>query len=74
MYGTQPGPDHPADGYRLGLSGSGRQALQHAVPLDVEISLCGEPVYPLPVCGWSMPFSPTADRACPACIHLAGLP
>ncbi|WP_431896164.1 hypothetical protein [Nonomuraea sp. bgisy101] len=74
VYGTESGSDHPCEAYRLGLSGTGRQAVQHAVPLDTKISLCGEPVYPLPVCGWSMPFSPTADRACPNCIHLAALP
>ncbi|MFB9531278.1 hypothetical protein [Nonomuraea roseola] len=74
VYGTQPEHDHPVDGYRLGLSGSRRQTVQHAVPLDAKISLCGEPVYSLPVCGWSMPFSPTADRACPECVRLAAPP
>ncbi|MFE3454622.1 hypothetical protein ACFXJ8_37440 [Nonomuraea sp. NPDC059194] len=74
VYGMEPGLSHPGDGYRLGLSGAGRQSVQHAVPVDTKISLCGEPVYPLPVCGWSMPFSPTAGRACSECVHLAVLP
>ncbi|MEV0145877.1 MULTISPECIES: hypothetical protein [unclassified Nonomuraea] len=39
--------------YRLGLSDSGREAMQHAVPAGTEQSLCGQEVHPLPVCGWS---------------------
>ncbi|MFG1686609.1 hypothetical protein ACGFNP_41030 [Nonomuraea sp. NPDC049269] len=66
----EPCPDDPADGYRLGLSDVGREAVQHATLLGTKISLCGKSVYPLPVCGWSMRFSPTAARACPACIRL----
>ncbi|MFI6603012.1 hypothetical protein ACIBHX_42800 [Nonomuraea sp. NPDC050536] len=64
----------PADGYRLGLSGEDRQAVQHAVPHDAMISLCGEPVRWLPICGRSIRFSPRALHACPECVHLATLP
>ncbi|MBB3726920.1 hypothetical protein [Nonomuraea dietziae] len=74
VYGMESVSGHPVDDYRLGLSGAGRQAVQHAVPLDTKISLCGESVYPLSVCGWSIPFSPTADRACLECVHRAELP
>ncbi|WP_431904848.1 hypothetical protein [Nonomuraea sp. bgisy101] len=74
VYAMEPGPDDPADDFRLGLSGAGRRVVQHAASPDTKISMCGEPVYPLPVCGWSMPFSPTAARACPECVRLAALP
>lgn len=56
--------------YHLGLSGSGHEARQHAVPAGTEHSLCGQEVYPLPICGWSVSFSPAAKRACPVCTQL----
>ncbi|GAA3206943.1 hypothetical protein GCM10020216_008150 [Nonomuraea helvata] len=59
------------DGYRLGLSRLVRDAVQHAVQDGSRKSLCGKPTQPLPICGWSMPFSPQATQACPACVHLA---
>ncbi|TMR24761.1 hypothetical protein ETD86_03215 [Nonomuraea turkmeniaca] len=70
IYSLESGPDSPEDDYRLGLSGSGRDAIQHAVPADTENSLCGGEVYPLPICGWSISFSPTATRACEICATL----
>ncbi|MBB5775981.1 hypothetical protein [Nonomuraea jabiensis] len=67
---SQPAPrPESADAYRLGLSGSGRDAVHHAVPQGRETGLCGQRAYPLPVMGWSLSFSATATRACPACIH-----
>lgn len=72
IYSVEGGPETRADEYRLALSGTDRDAMQHAVLLaDTEHSLCGERVYPLPVCGWSLSFSPAAVRACPACVRLA---
>ncbi|MGV9308385.1 hypothetical protein ACWENQ_13965 [Nonomuraea sp. NPDC004354] len=71
VYGTQPGAADPTDVYRLGVSGVGLHLVQHAVPPDATVGLCGEPASPLPVCGWSMPFSSTVARACPVCVHLA---
>ncbi|MFG3440714.1 hypothetical protein ACGF0J_25955 [Nonomuraea sp. NPDC047897] len=56
--------------YRLGLSGSGREAIQHAVPAGTEHSLCGREVYPLPICGWSISFTPASKRTCVDCARL----
>lgn len=66
-----PAAPHPACAHRAGLSGTGRDAVQHAVPPGDKISLCGVAVRPLPVCGWSVPFSPTVSRACSTCAALA---
>ncbi|MFC4119761.1 hypothetical protein [Nonomuraea zeae] len=64
------GPVIPDADYRVSLSGSGRDAVQHAVPAGTDNSLCGEKAYPLPICGWSISFSPTAARACAECARL----
>ncbi|TMR16771.1 hypothetical protein ETD86_24290 [Nonomuraea turkmeniaca] len=64
------GPDAPGSDYRLGLSGSGRDAIQHAVSTDTKNSLCGEEVYPLHFCGWSISFTPTTKRACAICVQV----
>ncbi|MGN9783385.1 hypothetical protein ACTMTF_18270 [Nonomuraea sp. ZG12] len=74
MSTSQAGPDEDASGYRLGLSSLEREAVQHAVAADGGISLCGERVSPLPTLGWSLPFVPTAMRACRACVRLANEP
>ncbi|MFG1612305.1 hypothetical protein ACGFI3_06080 [Nonomuraea wenchangensis] len=71
VYSVDAGPANAEDGYRLGLSGLERDAVQHAVPGDSGTSLCGEPGHPPPICGWSLPFSPGTARACPACVRLA---
>ncbi|GAA3258755.1 hypothetical protein GCM10020216_097300 [Nonomuraea helvata] len=63
-------PDAVHADYRLGLSGSGREAIRHAVPADTEDSLCGQEVYPLPICGWSVSFTSTSKRACVVCARL----
>lgn len=60
----------PNADYRVGLSGAGREAIQHAVSADTKNSLCGEPVYPLPICGWFISFAPTAKQACLVCARL----
>ena len=73
VYTMEPGPLEPPDGFRLGLSGEEREAMQHAVRFGSKISLCGEPVSPLPICDWSIPFCPVAARACPACVCLAAM-
>ncbi|MGP3912116.1 hypothetical protein OHA25_27410 [Nonomuraea sp. NBC_00507] len=67
---AESGPDAADADYLLGLSGSGREAIQHAVPADTEDSLCGQKVYPLPICGWSVSFAPTSGRACVVCARL----
>ncbi|MEV6034620.1 hypothetical protein AB0L65_25925 [Nonomuraea sp. NPDC052116] len=56
---------------RLGLSGYDREAVQHAVPSDAKRALCGQNAYPLPICGWSLPFRVTSSRACASCAQLA---
>jgi hypothetical protein len=71
VYSVDAGPVNVQDGYRLGLSGLERGAVQHAVHGGSGTSLCGEPAHPLPICGWSLPFSPGAARACPAGVRLA---
>ncbi|MFI9846675.1 hypothetical protein ACIHFD_57310 [Nonomuraea sp. NPDC051941] len=65
------GPDRLAIKYRAGFTWKRRQAVQHAVPSGKEIALCGKNARPLPICGWSLTFSPTVDRACPICVQLA---
>ncbi|MFB4288970.1 hypothetical protein ACBI99_15105 [Nonomuraea sp. ATR24] len=41
----------------------------HAVIIPgTKAALCSAPVGPLPVCGWSVSFSPNASRACPECV------
>ena len=55
MDAMEPRSDDPAGGYRLGLSGVDREAVQHVLR-DMKISLCGKSVYPLPLRGWSMRF------------------
>ncbi|GAA3203603.1 hypothetical protein GCM10010486_87240 [Nonomuraea roseoviolacea subsp. carminata] len=62
----QPQHAHP---YRLGISGARHRLTYHAVPADSTESLCGNPARPLPVLEWSMPFVPTASRACPECVR-----
>jgi hypothetical protein len=74
MSTSQAGPDENVSGYRLGLSSLEREAVQHAVAADGGISLCGEQVSPLPTLGWSLPFVPTATRACRACVRLVKEP
>lgn len=60
----------PAVKYRAGFSWKGRQAVQHAVPPEKDRALCGHGALPLPTCGWSLTFLPTAKGACPACVQL----
>lgn len=69
--------DHVDDvleaGYRAGFVWSGRHAVQHAVLPGTEVSLCGRSVCALPICGWSLTFSPGSSRACPLCVNLTGV-
>lgn len=66
-YGTA--QSQQADAHRLGTSWSGHRVVHHAVPADSIDSLCGNPVQPLPMLEWSMPFDPKTRRACPECVH-----
>ncbi|TMR96812.1 hypothetical protein [Nonomuraea basaltis] len=74
---TSETPNKRALEYRAGFSWKGRQAVQHAVPPGEtgspgkEVGLCGHGARPLPTCGWSVNFCPTAKSACPACVRLA---
>lgn len=56
--------------YVAGFSGSGRAMEQHAVVAGTAMALCSSRVKPLPFSGWSLTFSPTAPRACSACVKL----
>ncbi|NUW33654.1 hypothetical protein HTZ77_19765 [Nonomuraea sp. SMC257] len=67
IYNSLPQPGQ-ADVYRLGLSKGTRRAIQHAVPADSTVSLCGMRARPLPLLEWSLPFVPTAARACSECV------
>ncbi|NRQ35761.1 hypothetical protein HII36_28585 [Nonomuraea sp. NN258] len=58
-------------GHRLGITGTGRQAVQHAVQRETMRGLCGKYVKPLPFCGWGLTFSPTAAQACAVCVRLS---
>jgi hypothetical protein len=60
----------PPREYRTGVLGSGQDAVLHAVLPGTSTGLCAEPVGPLPICGWSLPFAPTSRRACVRCVAL----
>jgi hypothetical protein len=62
-------PTKQPDRHRLGMTRCDGEVVHHAVPACSTNSLCGEVAKPLPVLGWSMPFVPTAPRACPECVH-----
>ncbi|MFI7643961.1 hypothetical protein [Nonomuraea sp. NPDC049400] len=64
-------PQRRAVEYRAGFTWKGRQAVQHAVPPEKTVALCGQTTRPLPVCEWSLTFSATVDRACLTCVQLA---
>ncbi|MER7503526.1 hypothetical protein AB0L05_24830 [Nonomuraea pusilla] len=70
VYSAEDRPDTSDTDYRLGLSGAGHEAIQHAVSAGTRDSLCGEKVYPLPISGWSISFSPRGKRACAMCVGL----
>lgn len=63
-------PQTPA--YVTGFSKRRRVQKQHAVVPGTKVAICSEPVRPLPFCGWSLAFSPTAPRTCPDCLALLG--
>jgi hypothetical protein len=73
-YPAWPNEVEPSRTYRMGLSGVGRGAVQHASQDDKETGLCGQTVYPLPFSGWSISFNPSSARACPTCAQLTGSP
>ncbi|MFC4012292.1 hypothetical protein ACFOY2_34010 [Nonomuraea purpurea] len=60
----------PTPEYRTGISGNRQDAVLHAVLPGTSTGLCAEPVSPLPICGWSLPFAPTSRRACVRCVAL----
>lgn len=60
-------PEHP---FVLGLSGTGSDAIHHAVRPSSAFGLCGTLARPLPMCGWSLPFTTTVRRACGECVRL----
>ena len=52
----------------VGLAAGTRHAIKHAIiPADPTIARCGASVRPVLVDGWSPPFSPALERACPDC-------
>jgi hypothetical protein len=42
-----------ASSYRAGITGTGPEAVLHAVVPGTSTSLCAEPIRPLPICDWS---------------------
>ncbi|MET8865593.1 hypothetical protein ABZW11_21865 [Nonomuraea sp. NPDC004580] len=53
-----------------GLRKMGQLVELHAVKPGSRVALCSSPARPLPMCGWSVPFSATAPRACPTCVAM----
>ncbi|MEZ7130458.1 hypothetical protein ACBR40_34440 [Nonomuraea sp. AD125B] len=53
-----------------GLMRTGQSTVLHAVKPGAEVAVCSSPAWPLPMCGWSVPFSVTAPRACPTCVAM----
>ncbi|MEU0570311.1 hypothetical protein ABZ297_33675 [Nonomuraea sp. NPDC005983] len=56
--------------YVAGFTREGRVLKQHAVAPGTKVAICSSPVKPLPFCGWSLTFSPTAPQACAKCLTL----
>ena len=53
----------PAPGVGLGADGA-----RHAItPANPKVASCGAAVRPVVIDGWSPPFSPALERACPDC-------
>lgn len=65
-----PGRREPDRRPRTGFTRAGRAMVEHAVTDRSGVAVCGERVEPLPVCGWSLVFSPTMASACPDCATL----
>ena len=64
--------ERPPD-YVTGWSKSHGAIVFHAVQPRTAMGVCFSPAEPLPVCGWSVPFSPKMSRACPVCLRHFGL-
>lgn len=60
----------PPPAYVTGWMKTGRSIELHAVDPGTKVAVCSSPVGPLPICGWSVTFSPNASRACPKCVAL----
>ncbi|GAA3125173.1 hypothetical protein GCM10020001_052640 [Nonomuraea salmonea] len=56
--------------YVTGWKKTGQSIELHAVEPGAKVAVCSSPARPLPMCGWSVPFSVTASRACPRCVAL----
>ncbi|MEV0623128.1 hypothetical protein AB0I81_58110 [Nonomuraea sp. NPDC050404] len=56
--------------YVIGWTKRGRSITLHAVVPGAKVAMCTSPARPLPVCGWSVPFSATVSRACPSCVAM----
>lgn len=81
---TAAGDGRVSPSYRVGVSFAGNKVLQHAVDMhqrDHEQddkatgpyprkALCGERVESLPVCGWTLRFTPVAAGTCRICAEL----
>lgn len=68
---AMPAPAEPATSYGTGVCVTGLKRLRHAVPPKQARGLCGEPVRPLMIDDWPMPFAPTLAHTCDECIRLA---
>ncbi|WP_043631075.1 hypothetical protein [Nonomuraea candida] len=56
--------------YMTGWSKTGPTVELHAVDANTKVAVCSSPAEPLPMCGWSVTFSPEAPRACRKCVAL----
>ncbi|WP_155129094.1 hypothetical protein [[Actinomadura] parvosata] len=71
-YPSETDAGEPAwESYPAGVSGLRRETVIHAVLPGGATGLCTEPVRPLPISGWILPFDPTSGRACVRCGALA---
>lgn len=61
-------PAPPA--YVTGWRKTGQTVVLHAVEPGAKTAVCSASAGPLPMCGWSVPFSATASRACSRCVAL----
>jgi hypothetical protein len=61
-------PEVAVQTYVAGFTQEGRALRQHAVVPGTKVAICSSPVGPLPVCGWSLAFSPDVPQACAKCL------
>ncbi|GAA2290693.1 hypothetical protein GCM10010149_42240 [Nonomuraea roseoviolacea subsp. roseoviolacea] len=59
--------------YGTGVCTAENQRIRHAVPPKQARGLCGEPVRPLVIGNWQVPFAPNLAHTCEKCIRLTAI-